>query len=59
MAIEDNVEIICIDPYIGEQKGGDLAGIWVYKFRFNRQEYLVAYRPPAMWAGRGRTGRWF
>ena len=24
----------------------DLAGIWVYKFRFNRQEYLVAYRPP-------------
>lgn len=25
---------------------GDLAGIRVYKFRFSRQEYLVAYRPP-------------
>jgi hypothetical protein len=25
---------------------GDLAGIWVYKFKHNRQEYLVAYRPP-------------
>jgi ParE-like toxin of type II bacterial toxin-antitoxin system len=23
-----------------------LAGIWVYKFKHNRQEYLVAYRPP-------------
>ncbi len=46
LAIEDVVEEICGDPKMGEAKGGDLAGIRVYKFRFNRQEYLVAYRPP-------------
>lgn len=46
LAIEDAIEDICKDPAIGEAKVGDLTGISVYKFRFNRQEYLVAYRPP-------------
>lgn len=46
LAIEDTVESICDSPHLGELKTGDLAGIRVYKFRFNRQEYLVAYRPP-------------
>lgn len=38
--------LICTSPEIGEAKVGDLAGIRVLKFRFSRQEYLVAYRPP-------------
>ena len=46
LAIEDAVELVCKSPEIGELKVGDLVGIRVYKFRFNRQEYLVAYRPP-------------
>ena len=46
LAIEDAVELVCESPEIGELKVGDLAGIRVYKFRFYRQEYLVAYRPP-------------
>lgn len=46
LAIEDAVEEICAAPELGEAKVGDLAGIWVYKFRFNRTEYLIAYRPP-------------
>jgi len=46
LAIEDAVELICASPKVGEGKVGDLAGIRVYKFRFSRQEYLVAYRPP-------------
>lgn len=46
LAIEDAVELVCGSPNIGEPKVGDLAGIRVYKFRFNRQEYLLAYRPP-------------
>ena len=46
LAVEDAVELICETPEIGEAKVGDLAGILVYKFRFNRAEYLVAYRPP-------------
>lgn len=46
LAIEDEVEVVCEAPEIGELKVGDLAGIWVHKFRFNRHEYLMAYRPP-------------
>ena len=41
LAIEDEVEVVCEAPQMG-----DLAGIRVYKFRFNRQEYLIAYRAP-------------
>lgn len=48
LAIEDEVEVVCETPEIGELKVGDLAGIRVHKFRFNRQEYLMAYRPPAL-----------
>lgn len=47
LVIEDAVEEICVDPELGEVKSGDLAGIRVFKFRFNRQEYLVAYRSPS------------
>lgn len=47
LMIEDAVNFICDNPDIGEEKVGDLAGIRIYKFRFNRQQYLIAYRPPA------------
>ena len=46
LAIEDAVEDVCGSPHLGEPKAGDLHGIWVHKFKFNRQEYLIAYRPP-------------
>lgn len=45
LAIEDAVDNVRDNPEIGEMKVADLAGIRVYKFRFNRQEYLMAYRP--------------
>lgn len=41
--IEDETNTICATPEIGELKIGDLAGIRVHKFRFNKQEYLIAY----------------
>ena len=44
LAISDAVEDICAKPDLGELKVGDLAGIRVYKFRLNRQEYLIAYK---------------
>jgi len=46
LAIEDQVDVICGAPAIGQAKVGDLVGIRVHKFRFNRQDYLMAYRPP-------------
>jgi len=44
LAIQDEVELVCAAPKIGEAKLGDLNGIRVHKFRFSRQEYLLAYR---------------
>jgi hypothetical protein len=46
LAIEDEVEFVCEHPYAGEPKVGDLLGFFVRKFEFNRQQYLIAYRPP-------------
>ncbi|MFA7238868.1 MAG: type II toxin-antitoxin system RelE/ParE family toxin [Sulfuricellaceae bacterium] len=46
LAIEDAVDEVCDNSEIGEAKVGDLAGVWVYKFKYSHQEYLIAYRPP-------------
>jgi len=43
-AIEDAVEDICANPKIGKKKSGDLNFIQVYKFKFCRHEYLIAYK---------------
>jgi len=43
LAVQDEVDRIIADPDIGECKKGDLAGFQVHKFRFHRQEYLIAY----------------
>ncbi|HEX2549927.1 MAG TPA: type II toxin-antitoxin system RelE/ParE family toxin, partial [Gammaproteobacteria bacterium] len=31
------------DPLIGEEKKGDLAGVFVYKCKFKTKEFLLAY----------------
>ena len=46
LAIEDATDEVCARPEIGEAKTGDLAGMQVHKLRFNRQQYLMAYRAP-------------
>ena len=37
------IKLIVSDPEIGEQKKGGLAGVYVYKFKINKQEVLLAY----------------
>lgn len=44
LAIEIRVAEVCSNPRIGQQKLGDLQRVFVYKFRFNAQEYLMAYQ---------------
>jgi len=44
LAIEDEIEKIAGNPAIGESKIGDLQGIQVHKFKFQRQTFLIAYR---------------
>jgi mRNA interferase RelE/StbE len=32
------------NPSLGEEKKGDLAGVFVHKFKINTMQYLLAYR---------------
>lgn len=42
--VDKTVGEIAVNPSIGEEKKGDLAGIFVHKFKVNKQEVLLAYR---------------
>ena len=42
--VDKAVRAVANDPAIGEEKKGDLAGIFVYKFKINKQEILLAYQ---------------
>jgi mRNA interferase RelE/StbE len=41
--IDQQVDLICEDPSIGEQKTGDLRDVLVHKFSMAGQLYLLAY----------------
>ena len=43
LAIQDEVDRIIAHTEIGEGKTGDLISFQVHKFKFRRQEYLIAY----------------
>ena len=42
--LDDQIRIIINDPKIGEEKKGDLRGIFVHKFKIGDLQYLLAYR---------------
>jgi mRNA-degrading endonuclease RelE of RelBE toxin-antitoxin system len=42
--LDDAVREIAAKPDIGGAKKGDLAGVYVYKFRLNKQEVLLSYQ---------------
>lgn len=42
--VDQAVMAIAANPMIGEEKKGDLAEVFVYKFKLNKQEILLAYR---------------
>ena len=41
--VNDAILYILSDPQSGEEKKGDLAGVLVYKFRVQDQQFLLAY----------------
>lgn len=41
--VNDAIRAIIKNPKIGEEKKGDLAGVFVYKFKIHNQEILLAY----------------
>lgn len=41
--VDRAVETIALNPDVGDKKKGDLAELWVYKFRCLGQLYLLGY----------------
>ena len=41
--VNEAIRHILSDVSCGEEKRGDLAGVWVYKFRVQKQQFLLAY----------------
>jgi mRNA interferase RelE/StbE len=46
--VDDAITEIIKSPTVGEQKKGDLAGVFVYKFKCNGQLTLLAYEYDAV-----------
>lgn len=42
--LDEAVKDVAKNPFIGEEKRGDLIGVFVHKFKLNSQETLLAYR---------------
>lgn len=42
--VDDAVHAIAATPLLGDEKKGDLTEVFVYKFKLNKQEVLLAYR---------------
>ncbi len=41
--VDEAIIRIVADPTVGEEKKGELAGVFVYKFSVHQQEFLLAY----------------
>ncbi|HLB42462.1 MAG TPA: type II toxin-antitoxin system RelE/ParE family toxin [Gammaproteobacteria bacterium] len=41
--VNDAIRVIIENPTIGQEKKGDLVGVFVYKFKVHNQEMLLAY----------------
>lgn len=41
--VNQAIRNIATDPQLGQEKKGDLAGVFVHKFKVNNQELLLAY----------------
>jgi mRNA interferase RelE/StbE len=43
LQVNDAIKAIIQNPRIGQEKKGDLSGVFVYKFKIDRREILLAY----------------
>ncbi len=44
--LDNNIKTIAGNPSAGQDKKGDLRGVFIYKFKLQDQLYLLAYRIP-------------
>jgi mRNA-degrading endonuclease RelE of RelBE toxin-antitoxin system len=43
LKVNEAIHSIINNPQMGEEKKGDLSGIYVYKFKINQRQMLLAY----------------
>lgn len=43
-SLDREIRSITDDPSVGEEKKGDLRGVFVHKFKLKTTQYLLAYR---------------
>ena len=43
-SLDREIRSIADDPSVGEEKKGDLRGVFVHKFKLKTTQYLLAYR---------------
>jgi mRNA-degrading endonuclease RelE of RelBE toxin-antitoxin system len=48
LMVNDVIKAIIQNPEIGDEKRGDLSGIYIYKFKIHHQEFLLAYEWDSM-----------
>ena len=48
LMVNDVIKAIIQNPEIGDEKRGDLSGIYIYKFKIHQQEFLLAYEWDSM-----------
>lgn len=48
LKVNEAIRSIIINPKIGEEKKGDLSGVYVCEFKVNQQQMLLAYEWDAM-----------
>lgn len=44
LLVDEAVKAVVGNPAIGAEKKGDLSGVFVYKFKINKQDVLLAYQ---------------
>jgi mRNA interferase RelE/StbE len=44
MLLDKKILSIAKNPSVGEEKKGDLRGVYIYKFKIKRIQYLLSYR---------------
>jgi mRNA interferase RelE/StbE len=42
--LDREIKRIAGDPALGEEKKGDLRGVFIHKFKYQATQYLLAYR---------------
>jgi len=42
--LDEEIKMIMENPLVGEEKMGDLRGVYVHKFKIKTMQYLLSYR---------------